>query len=246
MLEELGRGESPQCSHVPLLRTAWMCSTESPYEKSRVDWPLTGLPGSYGDVFKAKSKKDNRMVAIKKIRPGKYDNGITCSTSREISLLRQVNHPNIVNLLEVCCIDDDMCLVFELLKLHLRQYIYSNRDLPDVLVRKFMLQLCEGVAHCHSKGILHRDLKPENLLIDENDNLKICDFGLARPIQIPLRKYTGHMISSWYRPPEILLGGHYATGADVWSVGCIFAEMCNRTVLFPGKTEAGQLYAIFQ
>lgn len=95
--------------------------------------------------------------------------------------------------------------------------------------------------------MLHRDLKPDNLLIDEHGALKIADFGLARAYETPHRAYTHQVITQWYRPPEILLGGtHYATPADVWSIGCIFGEMLTRAPLFPGDSEIDQLFTIFR
>jgi len=136
------------------------------------------------------------------------------------------------------------------------------------MVKKFMSQLVEGVRYCHSHRVLHRDLKPQNLLIDRDGNLKLADFGLARAFGVPLRTYT-HEVSSpgifplpnvtfvtnrrhqvvtlWYRAPEILLGGRqYSTGVDMWSVGCIFAEMCTRKPLFPGDSEIDEIFKIFK
>lgn len=114
-------------------------------------------------------------------------------------------------------------------------------------VKKFTHQLLMGIRYCHSHRVLHRDLKPQNLLINKEGNLKIGDFGLARAFGVPLRTYTHEVVTLWYRSPEILLGGRqYSTGVDMWSVGCIFAEMATRKPLFPGDSEIDEIFKIFR
>lgn len=109
-------------------------------------------------------------------------------------------------------------------------------------VKCYMMQLLNGLEYCHNRAVLHRDIKGSNLLIDNNGNLKIADFGLARPYGEPGRKYTNRVITLWYRPPELLLGANeYGPSVDMWSVGCLLAEMMARKPLFPGKDEAEQL-----
>ncbi|GAA5997810.1 uncharacterized protein JCM10292_006830 [Rhodotorula paludigena] len=123
----------------------------------------------------------------------------------------------------------------------------AKRGLPADLVAKFMSQLLLGLAHLHSRRILHRDLKPQNLLIDKQGNLKIADFGLARAFGVPLRTYTHEIITLWYRPLEVLLGGrHYTTAVDVWSCATIFAEMASGLPLVPGDSEIDQIFRIFR
>ena len=107
--------------------------------------------------------------------------------------------------------------------------------------------MLRGLAFCHSRRVLHRDLKPQNLLIDREGNLKIADFGLARTFGIPVRTYTHEVVTLWYRAPEILLGTkHYGCAIDVWSVGCIFAEMVLQHAFFAGDCEIDQLFKIFR
>jgi cyclin-dependent kinase len=114
-------------------------------------------------------------------------------------------------------------------------------------VKKFTSQLLTGIRYCHSHRVLHRDLKPQNLLIDSSGNLKLADFGLARAFGVPLRTYTHEVVTLWYRSPEILLGGRqYSTGVDMWSIGCIFAEMATRKPLFPGDSEIDEIFKIFR
>ena len=115
-------------------------------------------------------------------------------------------------------------------------------------MQSYLYQLLKGVAYCHSHRVIHRDLKPQNLLIDMDGALKLADFGLARAFGIPVRTYTHEVVTLWYRAPEILLGSrHYSTAVDVWSVGCIFAELAaNGAPLFKGDSEIDQIFKIFQ
>lgn len=143
----------------------------------------------------------------------------------------------------------NLYLVFELLDYDLKQLMDSARGTPLMpdLVRSYLFQLLHGVDTCHTHRIIHRDLKPQNVLLNRTGELKLADFGLARTYAIPLRVYTHEVVTLWYRSPEILLGSQvYSTQVDVWSVGCIFAEMASGRPLFTGDSEIDQLFKIFQ
>ena len=145
--------------------------------------------------------------------------------------------------------ENKLLLVFEYLDQDLKKYMESCSESPMSLelVKSYLYQLLRGVAFCHSHRILHRDLKPQNLLIDRHGQLKLADFGLARAFVLPIRTFTHEVVTLWYRAPEILLGSkQYSTPVDIWSVGCIFAEMVNRRPLFSGDSEIDQLFRIFR
>ncbi|WBW72802.1 cyclin-dependent protein kinase Cdk1/Cdc2 [Schizosaccharomyces osmophilus] len=212
--------------------------------------------GTYGVVYKAKHKSSGRIVAMKKIRLEDESEGVPSTAIREISLLKEVNdesnRSNCVRLLDILHAESKLYLVFEFLDMDLKKYMDRISEtgasaLDPRLVQKFAYQLVNGVNFCHSRRIIHRDLKPQNLLIDKEGNLKLADFGLARSFGVPLRNYTHEIVTLWYRAPEVLLGSrHYSTGVDIWSVGCIFAEMIRRTPLFPGDSEIDEIFKIFQ
>jgi cyclin-dependent kinase len=208
--------------------------------------------GTYGVVYKARDIGTNQIVALKKIRLEAEDEGVPSTAIREISLLKELKDDNIVRLLDIVHADQKLYLVFEFLDVDLKRYIENgNRSRTPIqldMVKKFMHQLNSGLLYCHSHRILHRDLKPQNLLIDKRNNLKLADFGLARAFGIPMRTYTHEVVTLWYRAPEVLLGSrHYSTAVDMWSVGCIFAEMVLQGhPLFPGDSEIDQIFKIFQ
>ncbi|RWS09020.1 cyclin-dependent kinase 2-like protein, partial [Dinothrombium tinctorium] len=174
--------------------------------------------------------------------------GVPSTAIREISLLKELNHPNVVRLLDVVHCIKDLYLVFEYLDQDLKKLLdNSAAGLSKPLVKSYMLQLLQGIAHCHAHRVIHRDLKPQNLLIDKAGNIKLADFGLARSISLPIRTYTHEVVTLWYRAPEILLGSrYYGPAVDIWSIGCIFAEMTTKRALFPGDSEIDQLFRIFR
>jgi cyclin-dependent kinase len=130
----------------------------------------------------------------------------------------------------------------------LKKYLDVCEDgLQVAVVKSFLFQLITGVAYCHHHRVLHRDLKPQNLLINREGDLKLADFGLARAFGIPVRSYTHEVVTLWYRAPDVLLGSRkYSTPVDIWSIGCIFAEMMNGTPLFKGTSEDTQVDTVFR
>ena len=204
--------------------------------------------GTYGVVYKCKHKKTNEYVALKKIRLENEDEGIPSTAIREISILKQLKHPNIVRLVDLIHGEKKLYLVFEFMEHDLKKFLdLNNGPLSPPLVKSYLYQICAAIKYCHSKRILHRDLKPQNLLIDKNGAIKLGDFGLARAFGIPIKTLTHEILTLWYRAPEILLGQkEYSTPVDMWSVGLIFYEMAHRKPLFAGDSEIDQIFKIFQ
>lgn len=205
--------------------------------------------GTYGTVHKARDKKTGALVALKRIRLEAADEGTPSTAVREISILKQLQHPNIVKLIDVDHTPDTLTLVFEFIDRDLKMYLdsFGAEGLPMPIIESFLRQLLQAVAFCHEHRILHRDLKPQNLLISAAGTLKLADFGLARGYGIPVRNYTHEVVTLWYRPPDVLMGStRYSTHIDMWGIGCIFAEMCTGRPLFCGASESDQLVRIFK
>lgn len=206
--------------------------------------------GTYGVVFRAIDIDTNETVALKKMILEVENEGVPSTAIREISLLREIQSPSIVGLKDVVIEDKKLYLVFEFLDQDLKRFLesYAPDQYPEpMIVKTFLYQILKGTAACHTRRVLHRDLKPQNLLIDSKGNLKVADFGLARAFAVPIRPYTHEVVTLWYRAPEILLGAvEYSTPIDIWSIGCIFAEMVTKQPLFAGDSEIDQLYRIFR
>lgn len=206
--------------------------------------------GTYGVVYKAEDKQTGRLVALKKIRPESENEGIPATTIREVFLLKNLKHSTIIDLMEVIHSDDKMYLVFEYIATDLKRlidrHIARKVRIERQAVVKMAHQLCTAVSFCHSRNVFHRDLKPQNILVDEDFNIKLADFGLGRAASVPLRSYTQEVTTLWYRPPELLLGcKYYDSSLDVWSLACIIAEMHTTVPLFMGDSEIDQLHKIF-
>jgi len=203
--------------------------------------------GTYGVVYKARNRVSGELVALKKIRLEAEDEGIPSTAIREISILKELQHPNIVRLHDVIHTDKKLTLVFEYLDQDLKKYLDSSDGLDAHTIQSSLFQLLRGIAFCHDRRVLHRDLKPQNLLINKEGELKLADFGLARAFGIPVRSYTHEVVTLWYRAPDVLMGSRkYSTPVDLWSVGCIFGEMASSRPLFPGTSDHDQLMRIFK
>jgi cyclin-dependent kinase 1 len=204
--------------------------------------------GTYGVVYKAKDKTTGEIVALKKIRLEKEDDGVPSTAIREIALLKGLKHPNIVELKDVIYEDEKLHLVFEYLDYDIKKYMRKvGGPLPLEEVKSFTYQIIQGIAFCHAHRVMHRDLKPQNLLLDKNGILKLADFGLARAFALPVKTYTHEVVTLWYRAPEILLGQKkYSTPVDQWSIGCIMTEMAQKRPLFAGDSEIDQIFKIFK
>eukprot|EP00158_Paraphelidium_tribonemae_P001388 Partr_v1_DN24332_c0_g1_i3_m31943 putative Negative regulator of the PHO system len=205
--------------------------------------------GTYASVFKGKVRATGDIVALKEIRLNEEE-GAPSTAIREISLMKELKHPNIVLLQDVIHTEDKLMLVFEHMDQDLKKYMDSCGTGGVVSVpatKSFIFQMLRGLAFCHENRVLHRDLKPQNLLIGSRGELKLADFGLARAFGIPVNTFSNEVVTLWYRAPDVLLGSrNYTTSIDIWSSGCILAEMYTGRPLFPGKTNEDQLLRIFR
>jgi serine/threonine protein kinase len=200
-------------------------------------------------VFKGRNRQTGEMVALKEIHLDSEE-GTPSTAIREISLMKELKHENIVSLHDVIHTENKLMLVFEYMDKDLKKYMDSRGDrgqLDYVTIKSFMQQLLRGIAFCHDNRVLHRDLKPQNLLINNKGQLKLADFGLARAFGIPVNTFSNEVVTLWYRAPDVLLGSRtYNTSIDIWSAGCIMAEMYTGRPLFPGTTNEDQLQKIFR
>ncbi|XP_067880541.1 cyclin-dependent kinase 4 isoform X4 [Heterodontus francisci] len=195
--------------------------------------------GAYGTVYKARDSRSGKFVALKNVRVQRDEDGLPPSTVREVALLKRLehfDHPNIVRLFDVCATmradrETKVTLVFEHVDQDLKTYLEKapSPGLPAETVKDLMNQLLNGLAFLHSHSVVHRDLKPENILVTSRGQVKLADFGLARIYSCQMA-LTPVVVTLWYRAPEVLLQATYATPVDLWSTGCIFAEMFRRRV----------------
>mmetsp|Transcript_11727 Transcript_11727/g.25351 ORF Transcript_11727/g.25351 Transcript_11727/m.25351 type:complete len:399 (-) Transcript_11727:184-1380(-) len=209
--------------------------------------------GAYGIVCSARDNLSGDKVAIKKIS-AIFDNLIDCKrTLREMKLLRHFSHENIISIRDVYLPFSegpnfqDVYTVSELMDTDLHQIIASNQPLSDEHTQYFMYQILRALKYVHSALVLHRDLKPSNVLLNGNCDLKVCDFGLARVASPDDQAgfLTAYVATRWYRAPEIMLSWReYTNAVDIWSVGCILAEIIGRKPLFPGKDYMHQINLI--
>ncbi|CAF5076778.1 unnamed protein product, partial [Rotaria sp. Silwood1] len=185
--------------------------------------------GTYGIVYKVCHRPTSQIYALKKIRLEGEDDGVPATAIREISILKELRHQSIVQLRDVILTDARLYLIFEYLAMDLKKYfdcLGENEDMEVELIRSYTYQVIDALLFCHCRRIIHRDLKA---------------------FSVPLRIYTHEVVTLWYRAPEVLLGAsRYSCPVDVWSVGCIFAEMYTKRPLFQGDSEIDQLFRIFR
>jgi len=213
--------------------------------------------GAYGLVVAARNKTapkgESSFLAIKKIEKAFEHRIFAKRTLRELRILRLLQHENIIGIQTLLLPKsreefDDIYVCMELMETDLASIIKSSQTLSHEHIKFFLYQILRGLKYIHSAGIVHRDLKPRNLLINSNCDLKICDFGLARPMHFKStpKEMTSYVATRWYRPPELLLETkEYGPGIDMWSVGCILAEMIKRRPFLPGTDTTSQLELIF-
>jgi mitogen-activated protein kinase 1/3 len=212
--------------------------------------------GAYGVVCSCYDKKENRNVAIKKVGNAFEDLVDAKRIVREIKLLRYFDHDNIVSLYDIPKPPsrtgfNDIYIISDLMETDLHRVIYSRQDLTDDHIQYFIYQILRGVLYMHSANIIHRDLKPANILANKNCDLKICDLGLGRgevrdeDDEEKKIELTEYVITRWYRAPEVILcPSEYSKAVDIWSIGCIFAELLGRQPLFPGDHYLDQIQKI--
>jgi serine/threonine protein kinase len=207
--------------------------------------------GAYGLVFSAmhltEGSTQSPAVAIKKLDCS--EEGLTSLSrlQRELSCMREMNHPNILRLIDVLSINQDVYIVSELMETDLGSVLKSGQPLSNDQVLALFYQLVDGIRYIHDCGVIHRDLKPRNVLINTNCDLKICDFGLARLEEFNGEPFTEYMCTRWYRAPEILTPALiYTNKIDIFSLGCIMAEVLGRKPLLPGKDAIKQFELIMR
>lgn len=205
--------------------------------------------GTYGVVYMAREKQTGAVVALKRMNIAAEEEGVPATTIREICLLKELHHENIVRLYDVMFQAPKLTLVFEYCDFDLKKYMDTKPgkrlDMHDV--KSFLKQMLCGLQYMHQRSVVHRDLKPQNVLLSLNKDVKLADFGLARVEGIPVKKYSHEAVTLWYRPPDVICGStNYGFQVDQWSMGCIFAEMVTGTPLFNGHTDSEQLLKIFK
>ena len=208
--------------------------------------------GAYGIVYKCRNKETNKYVAIKKFKEIE-DTLVQKTMKRELKMLQMLKHENVVDFQEAFIYKENLFLVFGYVEKNLLEVLEKYPEgLNPKLIRSFVFQMCKAVHYLHTKNMIHRDVKPENLLVDENMNVKLCDFGFARKISLNeennnVDAMTDYVATRWYRSPELLLSnGIYGPEVDYWAIGCIMGELADGNPMFPGENEVDQLDCIIK
>ena len=204
--------------------------------------------GTYAIVYLGTQRSTSRRVAIKEIKTSEFKDGLDMSAIREVKYLQELQHENVISLVDIFMAYDNLNLVLEFLPTDL-EIIIKDKDIlfTPADIKLWMLQTLRGVHHCHRNFILHRDLKPNNLLVSPEGLIKVADFGLARAVPGPRELLTSNVVTRWYRAPELLFGArHYTYAIDVWSVGVIFAELMLRIPYLPGQDDINQMEVTFR
>ena len=201
---------------------------------------------AYCSVFHYKDTQTQDDVAIKVVKMDQEEDGVPAATLREASILQNLNHPNIIKIIGCETFDGNLSIILEYMDRDLRSYIFQKRSqLPAPLLQSYAYQLLSGINYLHSNGCIHRDITPSNILINKFGILKIGDFGKARIYQHPMKRSICEMPSLWYMAPELLIEtDHYGLEIDVWSAGCVIAEMARGSVLFGGDSPVDQMILI--
>ena len=205
--------------------------------------------GTYGIVYKCRKKQSGEFVAIKALRGGSDE--LSTTTLREVSILRETNHPNVVSIHDIIITNRSINIVFEYVSYDLKRYtaMFPDKIPPIKFTKHIIFEILNGLCYLHTCRIIHRDLKPQNILINGSGvpGVKIADFGLARVLSSPFKTLTREVVTLWYRAPELILGlRNYSSSVDIWSVGCIFVELFIGKPLFSGDSEISTLFKIFK
>ena len=200
--------------------------------------------GHYGKIYLV--RVNGKEMALKRIESSN-DKGMDLSALREIKILRNIDHPYIIRIHDIFSEKNStLCLLMDYHPFDLKNLIKNKILLSETEVIEIIYQILEAFKYLHTQAIVHRDIKPDNVLISSEGITKLIDFGLARHIQSVTEPLTKYVITQWYKPPEVLYGSeYYGIKVDIWSLGCVFAELLLGKPLFPGYNQTDQLSKIF-